>query len=153
MSTSMPTKLPEASVYSKGLKTVSVAMTHFLPVVSAEAASEEAESAGAAAVEDAVEAAPPQAARDRAITEAIPNANSFFMVTFLSTPQISRRRAAGRGRYQKRAIAPLFPCAIALDSSCFIVLLIIAHSAKKSIPKIGYSFIILSLHMVSAVFL
>ena len=76
----MPTKLPEASVYSKGLNTVSVAMVHFLPVASVVAAPEEAVSA--ASEEAAVEDAPPQAARDRAMTEATPNASSFFMRYF-----------------------------------------------------------------------
>ena len=92
ISTSMPTKLPEASVYSKGLKTVSVATTHFLPVASAAAAEE-----ASAAPEAAEEAEPPQAARERAMTEAIPNANSFFMryFPFHSTdfPAAARRKA------------------------------------------------------------
>src|SRR5699024_7189819 len=106
MSTSMPTKLPEASVYSTGLNTVSVAMTQVLPepAVSAEAASEEALSAA----EEAVEApdVPPQAARDSAMAAAIPNASSFFIVyTFPLYPNSGGRTARDAGVKKTRATA------------------------------------------------
>ena len=93
MSTSMPTKLPEASVYSKGLKTVSVAMTQVLsePAVSAVAVSEVEASEEVLSL---VEAAPPQAARDSAIMAAIPNASSFFIVFSFLSIQIARPAAA-----------------------------------------------------------
>ena len=82
MSTSMPTKLPEASVYSKGLKTVSEAMTHFFPEAagaSVAAAAGASVAAAAGAWVSAGFAEPPQAARDRTITMARHSAVNFFI--------------------------------------------------------------------------
>ena len=55
------------------------------------------------------------------------NLDGFYNVMSpLAMPMI-RRRAAGRCRNQKRTIAPWDHAAIALDSFCCIVLIIIAH--------------------------
>ena len=110
MSTSMPTKLPEASVYSKGLNTVSVAMTQVLsePAVSAEAASEEALSAA----EELVDGVEPQAASDSAITAAMPKAKSFFMVCSfpLYTDSAARGRGGCTGIYRKKGNSNPYGC-------------------------------------------
>ena len=56
ISTSMPTKLPDSSVYSKGMNAVSVVMIHFL------------------SVPDAAEAAPEDAAEDTVTEDAVVDA-------------------------------------------------------------------------------
>ena len=103
-------------MYSKGLKTVSVAMTQVLPVASLDSAAASLEAASEEASEAAsdgalLEAAPPQAARERVIAAAMPKANSFFMLirSFPLHKMLHCRAAGNRLKTEKGNRAQLVP--------------------------------------------